>query len=71
MDFRICIAKFMPVVWTINVGEKELSELEASRLTHEKKRTNKRGRQSMKDSPCAVEKVLINKRQKTRGRLSI
>ena len=65
LSFRVCVVKFMPVVWTINIEEKELSELEASQMVRERKKTNKRDRRSLMDSPCAIEKILRNKKQKT------
>ena len=55
----------MPAVWTIHIDEKELSELEAAQMVRDRKKTNKRDRQSMMDSPCAIEKILKNKKQKT------
>ena len=55
----------MPIVWTTAVEEKEVSLLEAAQFNKDKKHSNKRDRRSMLDSPCVVEKVIKNKRQKT------
>ena len=57
----------MPVVWTISLEEKELSELEVTQVNQDRKKSKKRDRRSMLDSPCVVEKVIKNKRQKTAG----
>ena len=61
----------MPAVWTIHIDEKELSDLEAAQVVRDRKKTNKRDRRSMMDSPCAVEKILKNKKQKTERGTSI
>ena len=54
----------MPVVWTISLEEKEISELEITQLNKDRKQSKKRNRRTMLDSPCVVEKVIKNKRQK-------
>ncbi len=61
----------MPVVWTIKFEDNELEDLENTVSSDEKKQQGtKRSRRTLLDSPCIVEDIIRNKRQKIdRGKL--